>query len=214
MTDQQVQGVTVCHNTADLLLNAVCSLRKHHNIPIIIVNGSDTTAAGNDCTRTAYALSAHYKGIQVINVGYNLGHGDGLDLGIRNAQREHVLIFDTDILVKQQVLHLFPLQKYYAAGEVVFVNDIGINVQAGKGIRYVHPYFAMVNRLQYARGARFTTCGAPLLRAMKYVNQRNPAWLVNVELRAAVTHLERGTRKVIPPEAAYHSAPNREQHTI
>lgn len=199
MREEVVEAVTVAFNTPDLIINSVVSLRKYHlTLPITIINGSDRTALGVDCTRSVEALRSYYKYITVINLGYNVGHGAGLDLGLRSAKRDNVLIFDTDILVKKAPLDLFPLTKYYAMGEVVYVDSKGHN--AASGIRYVHPYFALINRREYLRRPKFRNAGAPLLAAMRDVSKVRPETLIEVKVSEAVAHLERGTRKVIKLE--------------
>jgi hypothetical protein len=204
MNEDIVQGVTVCHNTAELIINAVCSIKKYHDIPIIIIDGSDHTAAGRECTEACAMLAKRYRRIQHVIIGRNIGHGVGLHQGIFISEREHVLIFDTDIILKKPALKMFPLiQPYYMMGEILTVDNHGNN--SSHGIKYVHPYFAMINRKQYFRSAKFINSGAPLLNAMRIMTKRE-GMLVNIKVSNAVLHLERGTRAVIPASAKYHAA--------
>lgn len=206
-----IEAVTVCHNTPDLLLNAVSTLRKHHDIPVIIVDGSDDSPAGKQCTYIVRTLCASYRNVHAIICGKNIGHGDGMHAGIHKATMPHVLVFDTDILVKKPVLQIFEQAKYYAQGEVVYTDSRGRNTTATHAVKYVHPYFALINKVEYLKYPRFRNRGAPCIDAMLAINTSRKDMLIGVDLRPYVTHLERGTRNVIAPveqAAKYHLAPN------
>lgn len=202
-----IQGVTVCHNTAGLLVMAVCSIRKHHDIPIIIVDGSDQTAAGIECSAAAHSLKSRFDQITVIRPGYNIGHGRGMDLGVNKSTHPHVLLFDTDIIVKKPFLSAFDLRReYYMQGERVLVDDRGYNSE--QGIIYIHPHFALLSRKQYFKHRGFANMGAPCLLPMKQLNNGKRHLLVGVDVKQYVLHLERGTRNVIGSNVRPLAIPN------
>ena len=77
-------GVCVNYNTPELLKKAINSIGMFYDFPIIIINGSEEEIPG------------------AVNVGYNIGHGLGMDMGIRMAKTDYILTFDTDIARKEQ----------------------------------------------------------------------------------------------------------------
>lgn len=194
--EDNVHGVTVCHNTPELLVNAITSLRKYHFIPITIIDGCDRSPEGIYCKRVIELLRRSYSHITVIDCnGNNIGHGNGLHIGVIKATRDNVLIFDTDILLKGPALQLFQKVPYYAQGQMVYADERGKN--ADHGIKYIHPHFALINKRLYGKYPRFVSSGAPLLNAMRRVNRDRPDFLIDIPVGKSVIHLERGTRQIL-----------------
>lgn len=91
--EEVVTGITVCHNTNELLERAYTSIRKHRpEMNIIIVDTSDRK---NPCY--GYVLTLRGPRTKVMHVDKNIGHGKGLCMGINGVQTPYFLIFDSDI---------------------------------------------------------------------------------------------------------------------
>lgn len=192
----EITAVTVCHNTTEMIINAVSSLRKYHNIPIIIVDGCDLSIEGRLCKQAIIALRNEYENVTIMDChGKNVGHGEGLHIGIMKCNTPNVLIFDSDIIVKKPALGMFRDVSYYAQGLIVHCDIRGYNRE--NGIRYVHPHFALINRVRYAQFPRFRNGGAPCIHAMRQVDTLNPGLLIDINVAECVLHLERGTRVII-----------------
>ena len=213
MDEKKIHAVTVAHNTGGLLADAVCTLKKWHPLlSITIVDGSDNTPPGRDCQTAIRALVQSYNGVDAVFMGRNIGHGDGMHYGIMKAGKENVLVFDTDVIVKKPVLQIFGNDKYYAMGMMVYVDKSGHNQPTG--IKYIHPYFALISRPEYLKFPKFRNAGAPCLYAMKAINHYNPAHLIDVDVARYVVHLERGTRAILKPEEKYYSTHHPGQHGL
>ena len=62
---------------------------------IVIVDGSNDTEAGKACRD--YVRSLVDSNLIKVYVGYNIGHGNGLALGIDHVETPFFLTFDSDI---------------------------------------------------------------------------------------------------------------------
>lgn len=206
--ERDAAGVTVCHNTPDLVAQAVLSLRRHQpGLRVLIVDASSGPyPAAAACTRVVRALVKADPLISALHLGVNVGHGPGLHEGITRANAPHVLIFDSDVVFNGPILPLFELQPYYMMGTEIRVDQRGQNVPSG-GLRYIHPFCALVCRGHYRRYHRFHRGGAPLLKPMRAVNGQWPAGLISVDVSRRAVHLERGTRNILPPDQALSTAP-------
>ena len=193
-----ITAVVVCHNTPDLIRKAVLSMMKYQpEVKILIVDGSDPK---NHCQRVVQMLSEKFWNVKAFTLGYNIGHGAGLNYGISKATTKNVLIFDSDIVVRKPFLYdMLSFTDFYGVGKVVKVNDHGENSE--EGIRYLHPYFAMISRKGYFQRKPFMNSGAPCLQAMKDLQSIGRPYsesvLIDFPVEDYVLHHERGTRKVI-----------------
>ena len=78
-----ITGIVVTHNTQELIQNAYESVRKFHpEMLIIIVDGSDRS---DPCY--SYVASLASENTKVGLCGYNIGHGRGMDLAIRQVKK-------------------------------------------------------------------------------------------------------------------------------
>jgi len=69
------------------------SIRKFHpDMPIIIIDGSDKD---DPCANYVRSLASPLT--TVYSLGYNIGHGKGMCMGIDKARTPYALIFDSDI---------------------------------------------------------------------------------------------------------------------
>lgn len=183
-----VTAIIVNYNTPDLLKACVASIRKHYpTLDIVIVDGSETDETHREL-RDTHTFT--------IPVKFNIGHGPGLNMGIRACETDYVLLVDSDVTIDKPgvIEELLKIPSYaYGCGQVVEVNEHGSNVE--KGIRYLHPHFALINRTAWGMFPPFMNHGAPLLNTMKAKpHVVNFPWLEKY-----ITHKGRGTR-VLNPE--------------
>jgi len=191
-----VTVVTVHHKTPDLLDQLYVSLRRvYEHIDIIVVDGG----SGDDrASMTALqslsqdpALTVHYE-------NHNIGHGPGMDAGIRKAETGWILTLDTDCVIErggwiEQMLTVVTRNRMgYACGGVVNVDRAGNRVETG-GILYCRPVTALWRRRVYLNHPRFELHGAPCLR--NQISASRAGWrILDFQVDDYVTHLTRGTR--------------------
>lgn len=192
----EITIIIVSYNTKELLENCYNSIRKHLPfIKIIIVDGSE---ASNPCS--AYTSHLNNRNTIVLKPNYNIGHGKGMDLGISKATTKYVCVVDSDTIMNENPLPemLKKIGNGYGIGKVIDVNDDGINVD--KGLKYLHPYFALINRSKYYEHDAFFHHGAPCLKAMSTIFEEE---LINFNIEDYIIHLGRGTRLLQPKEFNY-----------
>lgn len=191
-------AITVAYNTPDLIINAISSIRKFYkDLRILIVDGSPYQSP---CYKAISSLCRLYKNISVIRNKINTGHGPGLHLGISYSSENNIIIFDSDIVMNEPCvdkMKAFLTDKTYGVGQVVDVNSKGQNVK--NGIRYLHPHFALISRRAYYLNKPFIQHGAPLISTMISIKKTGFS-VIDFPVGNYVTHLERGTRKVIDKE--------------
>ena len=180
-------AVVVNYNTPELLRAAISSIRKFYaQLPIIIVDGSEV------CTIKELAQDPN---ILICHPRYNIGHGLGLEMGIKNVTTKNILVFDSDIEMLKPCIELMEIalkEDVYGVGLVVQVDETGHNVD--KGIPYLHPHFALINKRHHIA---FVHSGAPALKAMRQLNNNKNLRLINMDVSRYVLHKERGTRVVV-----------------
>lgn len=184
-----IEIISVTYNTPDLIERLIKSVRGFisDTIQIHVVDGSDS--------KYEY-LFEHDKNIKITRFGYNVNHGAGMDYAIKQTKASHVLILDSDVrITKPGVLDVLqPYEKVdmYAAGQIVDVNESGVN---GGDIKYVHPRFMFLNVERYKQFSPFVNCGAPCIYAMIDINKSgNDSLLINIpNICDYFTELGRGT---------------------
>jgi glycosyltransferase involved in cell wall biosynthesis len=170
-------GLCVSYNTKDLLKRAIESILKFHpSLPILIIDGSDKD---NPCYQ--YVQSIKSNQIQVIQLGVNIGHGKGMDLGIRRIQTQYALIFDTDIvMLKSPLSEMLRLMERdsFGCGWVTEIGTDGYDYgtfphQKKDGpVKYLHPYFQLVDVKNYKKYYPYVQHGAPCYKTMIDIKRR------------------------------------------
>jgi len=173
----EITGITVSHNTKDLLKRSYESVRKFHpNMPIIIIDGSDKK---DPCA--AYAKSLASPLTTVYSPGYNIGHGRGMCMGIDKARTPYALIFDSDIeMLKSPVDAMFAMMESntYGVGYTEKTAPDGYEWGAGgthnKGepMRMLHPYFQLLNIANYMKFHPYVHHGAPCYLAARDIHEQ------------------------------------------
>jgi hypothetical protein len=169
--------VVVCSNTPHLIRAAFESVRSFHpDMNIIIVDGSNRI---DPCF--LYVKSLTSKITTVESCGFNIGHGKGMDLGIRKVKTKYTLVFDSDIIMLKsplgQMLSLIQ-EDTYGVGYIELTGSDGFEYGAHPHhkletpTKYLHPYFALLQTSEYFKFAPFVHHGAPCYRAMNDIKLR------------------------------------------
>lgn len=175
---QDITGITVVHNTKDLIECAYNSIRKFHpDMPIIIVDGSDP---GDPCTSYVKTLVSDLT--IVVLPGCNIGHGRGMCMGIDQAKTKYALIFDSDIeMLKSPVLAMLEMMEEdtfgvgYIEWKTAFDGfEWGAKLEhKNEGwMPYLHPFFQLINIKNYKKFHPYVHHGAPCYLTMLDIYKR------------------------------------------
>ncbi len=170
-----ITAITVSCNTKDLLMKSYTSFRLHHpDIPMVIIDGS---ARNNPCF--LYSSSLKSDKTQVINYGKNIGHGLGMDYGIEQIKTPLTVIFDTDVIIKKSpLLQMVQLMddSTFGVGWITEIGkdgyDFGTFKHHKNPIKYLHPYFHLINISQYKKYYPYVHHGAPCYKTMVDIYNR------------------------------------------
>lgn len=188
-------SITACivhHNTPRLLRAAVWSLRSlYRELPIVVVESGSRPEHRAAVER----LAAEIDGLSLLRHARNVHHGPGLDAAIRSVQTPRVLLFDSDCLAFragfiEQMGSLAQAEDAYMVGERMTVDAHGFNVE--RGLPYIHPKCALLDRERYLELPPFGRHGAPCLANEIAAAERGWA-LVHFPVDEYVFHLGQGT---------------------
>lgn len=173
----KITGITVCYNSKDLIERAYTSVRKlHPKMPIIIVDGSD---AADKCA--VYVKSLASPLTTVISLGYNIGHGKGMCMGIAAARTPYALMFDSDIeMLKSPVDAMLEMMERHVYGvgymeKTAFDgHEYGARPQHKEQgyMRMLHPYFHLLNIAVYNKFHPYVHHGAPCYLAARDIHEQ------------------------------------------
>ena len=166
----QITGITVCQNTKDFMERSYTSIRKFHpDMPIIIIDGSDKD---DPCANYVRSLASPLT--TVYSLGYNIGHGKGMCMGIDKARTPYALIFDSDIeMLKSPVDGMMAMVEpdTFGVGYTELTASDGFEWGAksaagemhnkGEPMKMLHPYFQLLNIANYHRFHPYVHHGAP-----------------------------------------------------
>jgi glycosyltransferase involved in cell wall biosynthesis len=186
-----ITAITVVYNTPKLASLAINSVKKFYpEIPVTVVNGSTD----------GYDYSG--RGIYVYNLKRNIGHGSGLHFALERCTKRYALIFDSDIEVLKPCIEEMQelIKGKYGVGHICQVNETGHNVESG--IKYLHPYFALIDVTMYFSWHKAVHHGAPFIHAMKEIHNAGMSdkLLSDFNVSDYVYHEGRGTRQLNPKE--------------
>lgn len=175
--DEVVTGLTVCWNTKDLIERSIKSIRSFHpSLPIFIVDGSDRK---DECFSYTHSIADSIT--RVWHVERNIGHGRGMNAGIKQIKTPYVLCFDSDIvMVKSPVQGMLDMMKEdtYGVGYCERTGYDGFDYGVHrihlkqKPVKYLHPYFMLIQISQYKKFKPFIHHGAPCISAMLDIHKK------------------------------------------
>jgi hypothetical protein len=176
-TINDVIGITVTHNTRELIQNAYESVRRFHpDMQIIIIDGSDR---GDPCYEYVCSLASDKTTVGVYN--FNIGHGRGMDAGIRICKTKFALIFDSDIvMIKSPVEEMLAMMEAdtYGVGYVEKSAYDGFEYGAkpqhiGQPFMYMlHPFFHLLQISEYFKFHPYVHHGAPAYLAALDIHKK------------------------------------------
>jgi hypothetical protein len=214
---KDITGITVSHNTASLIRTAYESIRTFHpDMPIIIIDGSDTGDESQTYVRSLASLLT-----TVVITGRNIGHGLGMDMAIRMVKTKFALIFDSDIrMIKSPVEQMLALMEpdTYGIGYLEKTGYDGFEYGAqphhkSQGfMMMLHPYFHLLQVSEYFKFHPYVHHGAPCFLAALDIHRKGltskiikefpglghssgKGWCWTGEPREYIEHHTAGTRK-------------------
>jgi len=175
---QQITGIVVCQNTVDLIKCSYGSVRKFHpDMPIIIVDGSDP---GSPCAEYVKGLASDVT--TVLSLGYNIGHGRGMCMGIDAAKTPYALMFDSDTeMLKSPVDGMLDMMESDTFGVGYIEEKIGFDgfewgwpghADPDKWMSYLHPMFQLISIANYRKFYPYVHHGAPCYLTMLDIHKR------------------------------------------
>lgn len=173
-----ITALTVNYNTPDFLERLLSSFRQFYDIPFVVVDGSDEKNY-----KQIEGFVDKYS-VEIHHFPFNIHHGPGMAYGIEYIKTDKILLLDSDLIVLRPgfIEDLDSKLKLdsYGIGDIQIVDENGFNRK--KGMRYLHPACALINRevaLKYPLPIRH---GAPMIEAMKAIKtdilQHEP-WVTN-----------------------------------
>jgi hypothetical protein len=136
---------------------------------LIIIDGSDRN---DPCFSYASSLASDITTVGVC--GFNIGHGRGMDAGIRMCGTRFALIFDSDIVfLKTPVQTMLDMMEEdtYGVGYVEKTGFDGYEYGAhphhkDQGFMYMlHPFFHLLQISEYFKFHKYVHHGAPCFKA-------------------------------------------------
>jgi hypothetical protein len=195
-----VEIISVHYKTPSLIYNQYDSIRKlYPDIKYRIIDGSD------DDKKYFNDLEKKDKNFTIKRFGYNIHHGPGMDYGIKSSNNEFLLILDSDITIKKELLtDMMFLFKGFSVGKKIIVNSNGFekwqkNKESDNEFiyNYVHPYCMLLKKDEYLKHRPFIKHGAPCIETMIDIHNKNLSnMLSHIEIEEYINLKIRGTRKI------------------
>ena len=154
---QDVTAITVVCNTPEVFTDMLAAFRAFHpTMPLIVIDNSDKSECTGDEYTTIYQFAE------------NIGHGRGLNFAIHEVRTKYVLIMDSDTIIFKdpvpEMLSMFDPDTY-GVGCITEVGRDGYDYGAygthRVPIKYLHPFFALIDRKEYLEHKPFVHHGAP-----------------------------------------------------
>jgi len=177
IADRDVTGICVCYNTKELMERAFTSIRKFHpRMKIIVIDNSDRR---NDCY--AYVNRIVSPITFAVHTNANIGHGKGLVLALEKVKTPFVLAFDSDIeMLKSPVQAMLNMMEddTWGVGYIEKTDlggfDFGARPDQMKhgSMKYMHPYFQLVQMKEYKKYDPYIHHGAPCVATMLEIHKK------------------------------------------
>jgi len=204
MTEQsldKVVALTTVFRTPALIKNAYKSFRMFYpRMKLYIVNNSGLE---DPCTDFIYGLIDRDFNTILINSDKNVGHGDGMCLGLKHIKEDYAFIFDSDVVFKvggflEQMIMMME-DDTYAIGEVLMLDEGGRNVPLNYGgiiVPTIFEAYALFSIDNYYKYHKFTKFGIPPFMAAKEIQKRGLSNKIikSFPMRKHLVHLSGGTR--------------------
>jgi hypothetical protein len=175
--DEVITGIVVSYNTKGYLERAFKSVRNFHpKMKIIVIDGSDKK---DPCYKYAIGLANEFT--QTIHFRDNIGHGRGLCRAIDLVKTPYFLVFDSDIeMLKSPIQGMLEMMEDDTCG-VGYIEKTAYDghefgcksTHLNQGwIRYLHPYFCLIQLKEYRKYKPFIHHGAPAVNLSLDIHRR------------------------------------------
>lgn len=178
--------VIVCYNTPEHIERAVKSVYDHVN-KVVVVDNSEKT---NECYRICDEL-AKKDNVNVIHTEENIGHGKGLNIGIKALDTGYIICMDSD----SELLDPSLIKDMQEALNDDNVYGSGRVLKLGK-LPYLHLPFCMFKKETFEKHHSFIHHGAPFVRTMQQVRNRGLKLVQVDDYDKRLFHEGLATRKV------------------
>ncbi len=199
---KNIEIVSVHYKTPELIYRQYKSVREiYPEIPYRIIDGSDNAVVYFE------DLEANDPNFKVERMGYNIHHGPGMDYAIRNSEYDFLLILDSDVSLKKDLIEPM-MEKFqgYAVGQKRMVSSFGkqpwedglIGKLFPKRYKYtyIHPVCMLINKKAYQQFKPFIKHGSPCIDAMLDIHkQKKTHLLCGIEIKEYVEMEWAGTAK-------------------
>ena len=164
-----ITALTVNYNTPELLESLLGSFREFYSIPFIVVDGSTP-----EYYNKIKDFSERFD-VEIHHFNRNIHHGPGMSYGIQTIETRQILLLDTDIRIVRggfiEDLQSKLRPDSYGIGDVSTINRDGVNVTS-RGIKYLHPSCALINKSVVMRYPMPIKHGAPMIAPMESLRWR------------------------------------------
>jgi len=191
---ENVEIISVNYCTPDLIERLIKSVRDiEGNYPIRIIDGSDREPFKTQIK----AVCDNYTNVTLQQLGYNIHHGRGMDLGVSNTSSEWVLIIDSDNFISQptieNMLYYCQTNDKKICAYHCWTNSYGLSYGRNEthfgNVLYYHPALFLIRKDYYvwlkANDAGFIHHGAPCIAMMNFLHKNKLSTEVGVTLADA-----------------------------
>ena len=163
-----ITALTAVCNTKDYIERMYNAFREFHpGMKLIILDNSDT---GHPCQEYLNNIAGE---VELYRFSYNCGHAKALNFGMKKVSTKYVLIMDSDTkILKTPVPGMLDLMtpETYGVGWITEIGrdgyDFGTFKTQHERIKYLHPYFCLINVSQFNKYQPFAHHGNPFVRTM------------------------------------------------
>ena len=96
ITLENVEAQTLYYKTIDLAKKSLPAFRDFYpDMRLVVVDNS----GGDDCTMFLREWVGRDKNAMLLETPRNLGHGKGMDFGIKRSKSKYVFLFESDVIM-------------------------------------------------------------------------------------------------------------------
>lgn len=197
---EDLEIISVHYKTPDFIYTQYESIRNlYPNVNYRIIDGSD------DNNNYFVDIEKKDSNFKVDRFGYNIHHGPGMDYGIKTSKQKFLLILDSDVSIKKDLINkMFNLFSGYSVGKKIIVNSAGYESwqKTNDGDKnfiyeYIHPYCMLIKKDEYLNYKPFVKHGAPCIESMiDLYNKKLTKMLSHFDIEEYVNLITKGTRSI------------------
>ena len=194
-----VTFVIVSFKMEHLVAKCLESIATHYNrVAVILVDNGSC----NEAEKFAVLAAEEHDSVLSIILSQNIGHGNGMHIGISIATTPYVFTLDTDATIIDGGFLEMMLEEFecdpdlFAVGWSRFTNAQGVAYRdqtVERGYENIHPYAMMIDRKKYFTLVPFRHAGAPATKTMISAVESGYS-LLDFPIGEYVNHSECGTR--------------------